>query len=107
MRSSLAGRSQLSPTNCENDTGTSCSCRPPLVITLLDPYLVQSRHFGWVGQVQRFEGASDDARDDCVAVPFVVRRHDEPGRPFTAAAIESGLVRRHIVVPIFALGEII
>jgi hypothetical protein len=77
------------------------------VITLLDPYLVQSGHFGWVGQVQRFEGASDDACDGCVAVPFVVRRDDEPGRPFTAAALEGGLVGRHIVVPVLALGEII
>src|SRR5205807_6932379 len=87
--------------------GLSYACRPPLVITLLDPYLVQSRHFEWVSQVQRFEGASDDARNDGVAIPFVVRRDNEPGRPFAAAALQGGLVGRHIVVPVLALGEII
>ena len=46
---------------------------------LLDPYLVEARQVGRIGQIQRFERAPEDARDDGVAVPFPLRRNDEHG----------------------------
>src|SRR5271165_4618198 len=73
---------------------------------LLDLYLVQPRHFGWVGQVEGLECAANNPCHDRIAIPFAVRRYDKPGRPRGAAARQSELVRRHVIVPIFAFGEI-
>ena len=40
------------------------------------------------------EGGTDDACDERVAIPFVVRRDDEPRRPLCAAALQSNLISR-------------
>jgi hypothetical protein len=81
--------------------------RPPhRLFASFDLNLVQPRYFGRVGRIKCFEGAADNARDDSVAVPFTVRRNDEPGRRLGTAACKHSLVSRDVLIPMLTLGQV-
>ena len=64
------------------------------------PQIIQGFHpFVAIGP-HRFH---DSLQNYVVAVPFVVRRHDEPGSLRLAASLEGVFVGRRVIVPILPL----